>query len=408
MDILITSSYYWPELTGNAPYVTGMAEYFAERHRVVVATAYPHYPQWEPQMKRRPRHVEHQNGVEIQRRFHYVPRSQSAAKRAVYEATMFAGGLTALRPGWRPDVILGVMPSLASSTHARVAARLHKRPYGLVFHDLMGEGARQSGVSGGGRVADIVTKAEIGLARGAKRIAVYADGMRRYFEDGGVPADKIDRVRPWTLNWNPTVDREEMRRRLGWNGEFICVHAGNMGHKQGLDNVLDAAAKAKDPDVRFVLAGDGNERARLQARAREMGLRNLLFIEPMPWGEYESMLMAADVLVVNQRPTVGEMSFPSKLTSYFPAGRPVVAAVAGDADTAAEVRRSEAGVVVDPSRPEDLAATIEDIKGSPDRGEALGAAGRHYAESVLSREAILREYDQFIARLAPGAGHGSG
>ena len=55
------------------------------------------------------------------------------------------------------------------------------------------------------------------------------------------------------------------------------------------------------------------------------------------------MLAAADVLAVTQRASVLDMSVPSKLTSYFAAGRPVVASVAAEGGTAQEVRRSGAG-----------------------------------------------------------------
>src|SRR5207248_488898 len=68
MRILVTSSYYWPELTGNAPYVTGMAEHYASLgHEVVVTTIFPHYPDWKPLT---PRHValtERHQGVEVRR-----------------------------------------------------------------------------------------------------------------------------------------------------------------------------------------------------------------------------------------------------------------------------------------------------------------------------------------------------
>ncbi len=55
------------------------------------------------------------------------------------------------------------------------------------------------------------------------------------------------------------------------------------------------------------------------------------------------MLEAADALIVNQRASVTDMALPSKLTAYFAAGRPVIGAVAPDSETAAELRRAQAG-----------------------------------------------------------------
>ena len=62
-------------------------------------------------------------------------------------------------------------------------------------------------------------------------------------------------------------------------------------------------------------------------------------------------MQASDVLLVNQRASVADMSLPSKLTSYFPAARPVVAAVLPDSETAREIQAAQAGYVVSPEEP---------------------------------------------------------
>ena len=103
---------------------------------------------------------------------------------------------------------------------------------------------------------------ELAAARAATGLGIIAEGFRHYFEDvGHIPAERIHRVRTWTRRVEPTQDRGSARREMGWpDGEFICLHAGNMGRKQGLDNVLDAAALLAGTNVRVVLLGDGNDR----------------------------------------------------------------------------------------------------------------------------------------------------
>ena len=100
-----------------------------------------------------------------------------------------------------------------------------------------------------------------------------------------------------------------------------------MGVKQGLENVVEAARLADsqlDNRVNFILMGDGNQRSALEIRAK--GIRSLQFLDPVPDEQFQSMLADSDVLLVNERPGVEEMSVPSKLTSYFSAGVPVLAA----------------------------------------------------------------------------------
>ena len=66
----------------------------------------------------------------------------------------------------------------------------------------------------------------------------------------------------------------------------------------------------------------GSQREQLAARGA--GVERLTFAAPLPDGEFEAALAAADVLLLHEKPGVVEMSVPSKLTSYFTAGRPVV------------------------------------------------------------------------------------
>jgi glycosyltransferase involved in cell wall biosynthesis len=260
--------------------------------------------------------------------------------------------------------------------------------------------AEQSGVAGGKRVASVVRKAERALARRAGRVGIIAEGFRRYLEAGGVASEKIERLRNWTRRVDPAESPAETRRRLGWSSdEFVALHGGNMGHKQGLDNLLDTAALLRGAGVRIVLAGDGNDRNRLERRARELALTNLDFVDLQPPGRWEEVMQAADVLLVNQRESVTDMSLPSKLTSYFAAGRPVVAAASGTSETAHEIRSAGAGLMVPPADPAAFRKAILSLKNDRARAEELGARGKRYAETVLLADTILGEYESFLYAL---------
>ena len=116
-------------------------------------------------------------------------------------------------------------------------------------------------------------------------------------------------------------------------------------------------------------------------------------------GNWEATMDASDVLLVNQRSSVADMSLPSKLTSYFASGKPVVAAVSPDSETAAELLAADAGIVVPPADAPALREAILELKNDPSRADALGARGRVYAETTLSQAHALAEYDEFISRI---------
>jgi colanic acid biosynthesis glycosyl transferase WcaI len=319
----------------------------------------------------------------------------------VYERPL-PDGLAEYLTGRGPTVVvIGTCPSLAAGMLACAASVAYRVPYGLIFQDLMGLAARQSGVAGGDRVASVVRRMELAIARRADAVAIIAEGFRAYFQAGGVAPQKIVRLRNWSRRVEPQDQREQTRARLGWPpGELVCLHGGNMGQKQGLGNLLDAAALLDGEPIRIVLAGDGNDRARLQAEASRRGLVGVEFLPMQAPGRWEELMQASDVLLVNQRASVADMSLPSKLTSYFPAARPVVAAVAPDSETAREIQAAQAGYVVAPENPAALRDALLALRRDRSRASALGQSARRYANTDLSAHASLQRHEQFVLAVA--------
>jgi glycosyltransferase involved in cell wall biosynthesis len=177
-----------------------------------------------------------------------------------------------------------------------------------------------------------------------------------------------------------------------------------------LENVVAAAALAgrSNSRARFVLMGDGNQRASLEAAAA--GVPALEFLPPVNEEEFPAALGAADVLLVNERPGVARMTLPSKLTSYFNSGKPILAATDATGLTAGELAASGAGVCVPADRPDLLLS--EAIRLGTDRalGRQLGQAGLRYCYDLLSQESALNRYEQWVIDLADmhSAGHRGG
>lgn len=402
LQILIFGINYAPELAGIAPYTTGLAEHLARQgHRVVVVTGVPHYPEWRP---RRVQAGGQAVNPTVSRHRHYVPSRASSAGRVLYELTWLISALPALSRE-HADVVVGVIPSLSGGVLAWLAARHLAVPFGLIFQDTMGAAAKQSGYSGAARLAKAARAIERVVTLPAAGVAVVAEGFRGYLESLGVEPARIQRVRNWSRWTAPTESRDECRDRLGWSSEdFVCLHAGNMGKKQGLENVVKAAALIDGSGIRVVLAGDGNDRARLESLARSNGVRNLSFVGMQPPGEYEAMLRAADVLLVNQRGSVEEMSLPSKIGSYFAAGRPVVAAVSDRSETAREIRLARGGLIVKADDPGSLAQTLDRLRFDMDERGRLAATAEAFAKANLGPEQSLAEYERWLDELVGTSG----
>lgn len=413
--LLLVSTNYAPEHAGIGPYATQIAEHWAAGgDEVHVLAGMPHYPAWrvDPAYAGVWRTEEERAGVRVHRRRHTVPPRQTAVRRALFEASVLGHGLYAPPAMGRPDAVVAQLPSLAGGILGARLARRHRVPYVPVVQDLMGAAARQSGIRGGGRVAAAAGAAESYALRRATLVGVIHETFVPKVAALGVPEERIRLVPNWSHVRSPSRPREEMRARLGWRrGRTVLLHSGNMGLKQGLDVLVEAARL--DPEVQVVLMGDGNQRAQLRELAGN--LPNVHFAPPADDADFPDVLAAADVLVVTQRASVLDMSIPSKLTSYFAAGRPVLASVAAAGGTAAEVERSGAGVVVAPEDPRALLDAVRALADDPDRADALGAHGPVYVREHLSRDAGLARIDALLAealgeppRRADAGGPGAG
>jgi glycosyltransferase involved in cell wall biosynthesis len=399
-NVLVVGINYRPETTGIAPYTTAVAEHLAEKgHRTTVVTGFPHYPAWRHDPgERRIRSSELLGGVRVLRRRHYVPGSQSALRRAAYEGTFLLHGMLS-RPE-RPDVVLGVVPSLSGGILARLYATRARAPYGLIVQDLMSPAAQQSGIKGGRSVARVTEAMERWGARRAKVVAIASESFRPYLNELDVADERIVLFPNWVHVASPSGDREATRQRLGWPSHTtVVIHAGNMGLKQGLEQVVEAARRAGQThrDVLFVLVGDGSQRSDLVSLAA--GISGIQFLPFQPEHELPDVLAAADALLVSERATVVDMSLPSKLTTYFAAGRPIVAAVPDQGSTAAEVRRSGAGLIVPVGVPDALNEAVAHLRTDKLLAESLGQAGRQYASVTLGESAALIRVDELMERL---------
>lgn len=398
--ILIVSLHARPEQTGNAPYVGSLATGLArEGWRVRLLAAHPHYPQWRVydgygQWTR----TDIESGVRVDRLRHYVPSRPSALRRLAAEVSF---GLRALTTRWgRPDAIVLVSPAMVSSSLAMFRARLlHPRTPTVVWvQDLYGQGMSQT-ATGGRFSRALIARAEGRLLRAADRVVVIHRRFREIVLDRfGARGDRVAVVRNWShlAACEPSAPPREVRAARGWGDEIVVLHGGNQGVKQGLENVVHAArlADEREADVRFVLVGHGSRNAELR-RAAE-GVERIEFIGPLDDGEYTAILAAADVLLVNELPGVSDMAVPSKLTTYFRAGRPVLAATEPGSITAEEVADADAGLRVDAARPDALLDAALELGEDPATRARMGAAAQDYARRHLEESAAVAAFSRLL------------
>ncbi|PZF13068.1 glycosyltransferase family 4 protein [Curtobacterium sp. MCLR17_034] len=405
-SVLLVGLNYSPESTGIAPYSAGLARELAARGwRVRVITSFPHYPQWAFRGGR-PRRAEEsvEDEVRVVRRRHELPRKPGGVARALSELSFGFASLTAA--SGRPDVVVLVSPALISSALALVKAKvITRRPVVVWVQDLYTLGVKELGDKRSHLSGRAIAAVERWVLRSSDRVVVIHERFRdTVMQEFGLQRDAVAVVRNWShLADVAPLDRHEARVALGWDPEhFVVLHAGNMGLKQGLENVVEAArlASARSSAVRFVLLGDGNQREHLAKLAADVPA--LSIIGSLPDDQFRQALVAADALLVNEKGGVEGMAVPSKLTSYFSTGLPVIAATDRGSITESELRMAEAGPVVKADDPRALLDAADSLRADPDLAAKMGENGRRFRSTQLDPRVSFDRFAQLLSALAAG------
>ena len=389
-----------PETTGIAPYTTAMATTLAEAGASVhVVTGIPHYPQWAVSDARyRSGRVwrEEFDGIRVTRCRHHVPARPDLVGRARLEGSFLARARGIVRND-RSDIVIAVTPSL-SGLAAAVSGR-RGRPLGALVQDLTGNAAGQSGTTSG-RVGQTIGRAEYSLLRQCDQVGVITPRFAEVIGQNGVDPARIVDLPNFTHIAPVSASIAQARQRLGWSEDrFTVIHTGNMGRKQGLETVVGAAQEAHRSGlpIDFVLVGDGNQRQELEQAGQ--GTPNLRFVDPLDMDDYPYALAAADVLLLNERSGVREMSLPSKLTSYSVAGRPIVAAVEPGGITHEVLAADHSAHFVDPGDAALLLAAVDQLRRSDSLRGEFAAKAKQLHDDRYGKVAAQARYRDFARRL---------
>jgi len=408
--ILVLGINYWPEQTGIAPFTTGRCEYLvACGHEVVVCTTLPYYPEWHvaPGYKARVLVREERNGVTILRSRIYVPQRVNSLRRVLHESSFVAASLIRALVQKRPDAIFVVSPPLGLGLAAVILSRWWGIPY--VFHvpDLQPDAAVDLGMLAAGPVVRGLYAVE-GLAyRKAALVSTLTEAMRQRIISKGIKANKIKLFADWAAPEAFTVPLNgggsSFRNSYRLNDRFIVLHCGNMGVKQGLDVLLDAADLSRgNSKIDYLLVGDGATQPSLKARAAARALSNVRFMPLQPHAEFLDLLAATDVSLITQQRTVADIVFPSKTVTLMAAGRPVIASVNRESEVARVVRDARAGLVVEPENPHSLLDAVNALWDNPQERHAMGLRARQYARSQWDGDRILAQTAaQLVAAVEP-------
>jgi colanic acid biosynthesis glycosyl transferase WcaI len=411
MRILVLSINYWPDETGIAAFNIWRCEYLASRgHQVTICTGPPYYPEWRvPEPYRNMLwEREQRNGVTILRSWMYVPQVVNSKKRILHEASYLASSFARALSSQRPDLIYVISPPLGLALTASALASLWRVPFVFDVMDLQPDAAVELGMMKGQRLIDALYRIERLAYRRAALVATITEGMRQRIIEKLSPEKGIDpakvvlfppRADSGLYTLRERCDGEAFRQRYGLQGKLIVSHSGNMGVKQGLEVILEAAARSRQrPDLHYLFVGDGAMRPQLEEQARVRQLGNVQILPLLPADEFQQMLAATDIALITQQRIVSNIVFPSKTVTLLCAGCPVIASVNSESEVARAVQRSGAGVVVEPENADALFAAIDQLSRSPETLSRMSVKARQYASETWDERRTLPRMEEKLSQ----------
>jgi glycosyltransferase involved in cell wall biosynthesis len=217
------------------------------------------------------------------------------------------------------------------------------------------------------------------------------EGIRTTLIGRGLPTEKIflltNGVDTGKFRAYPQA---QARTELDLPSSFLVLYAGTHGIAQGLMTVIEAAERLREcVDIRFVLAGDGAEKQTLIAEARQRGLSNILFLDPLSHERMPLLWSASDVCLVPLRKLpLFEGALPSKMYEAMACTRPIILGVAGEARKLLE-KEAKSAIAVEPENVDELVSAILYLYKHPEERERLGKQARAFVEGRFDRSQLV-------------------
>jgi colanic acid biosynthesis glycosyl transferase WcaI len=400
MHILFVTQWYYPE---PGTVTKELAETLhAHGHRVTVLTGFPNYPtgKLHPDYPLRLFRRETIGGVSVVRVPLYPDHGKSAIRR-ILNYVSFSLSCLLIAP-WlllkRADIV-HVYNLITLGPPAWLLSRLHRAPLTYEIQDLWPESLAATGMLTKPWILGLVDRFARWVYRRTSAIRVISPGMLDHLIGKGVPRGHLRAIPNWidTETYRPVPADGALAEKLGLAGRFNVMFAGNIGFAQNLETVIEAGELLGGmPDVQFVLVGDGADLQRLKELAERRNVAKVKFLGRHPSESMPGLYALADVLLVHLRDEpLFRITVPHKIYAYMASGKPILAAMAGDA--ANEVLHANAGMACPPGDPPALADAVRRLRAlSPAERQALGENGRRAACTLYQRDRLVGQIEEMF------------
>lgn len=398
MRLLLLNQFYPPDVAPTGRYLHNLARELVSRgHQVDVLCSRGRY---DDGAALPPGELD---GVRIERVAGLGAVGGALLRRAVGSAGFLLSAAARARRLARPNLVLALTTPPYVGLLARLLAALRGAAHAHWVMDVYPDVLAAHGLL---RRRGLVWRALAALARvslrGSRLVVALGPEMERSLTPYA-PSGSLRTLALWApFPPVPTPRAEARRAAAGWAAdELVLLYSGNLGRSHLLGEFLEAARRLGPAGPRWVFAGGGPQRARLEAfRAQHPEAR----VECRPYvdeRELREALAAGDVHLASLAPAFVGAVVPSKLQAAFALGRPLLFVGPHDSEAGRWLRESGGGWQVEPDDVEGLLRAVAQAGDAAER-ERCGQHALGFARQRFDPRQGLAQLADWLEQAAAG------
>ena len=409
MRILILTQYFPPETGAPQNRLFEIALRLKDAgDEITVLTAMPNYPKMRVFEGYRWKlfATEEIQGIKVFRSFIYVSKSKAVIARLLnyfsFVISSFLRGLFLFR---KFDYVICESPPLFLGITAVFLSRLKRAKLIFNVSDLWPESAEKLGIVTNKFLLNNAEKLELWLYKKSFIVSGQTQGILE-----SIKARSAQKNLFWLPNgvdpefYKPELYSNSWRFEQGFqDDDLLILYAGIIGHAQGLDVIVKAAALTKENvQIKWLLVGDGPVKSDLEKLVSELKLQNVYFFPNQEKKNMPFIVKACDITAVPLKKLPLFLgAIPSKIFENLAMEVPVLLGVEGEAKTLF-IENGNAGLAFEPENEVQLAEKAVYLFENRQVIAELGKNGRKYVDQYFNRNTLAIKFRDYLVSFMNG------
>jgi colanic acid biosynthesis glycosyl transferase WcaI len=304
----------------------------------------------------------------------------------------------------QPDVVISANTPLDSQQLMMQAAKSAHTRFVFWFQDAIGLAMenilRKKIPVMGGYLGKYYQGMEKRLLSQSDAVILISPGFYPLMDRWKIERKKTHLIANWApLDEIPVLPKEnEWSRQHGLDQSCNLIYSGILGYKHNPEMFIQLAEHFKgNTQVKVVVVSEGGGADWLREQQESLKLANLVLLPFQPSDEYPKVLASADVLISLINADASQYSIPSKVLSYFCAGKPVLLSMTLENEAAQTVLSAGAGLVSEPGDTDEWLDHADKLVASEVVRTQMGRNARAYAEKNFALEPIYEKFASILA-----------